>query len=167
MKMLLSTVLALAALTALAAPGLAAAQALDEAQIRAVQDGVAAAINAKDPAAIVKYYSPDIVVFDLPTPRQYVGEKAWKEDWQGVFASAAGAGKLDVQDLVVHVSGDMAYSHAIDHYVTDGPNGAKSELFLRATDVYQKQGGKWVIVHEHLSVPLDMTSGKPDMLSKP
>jgi uncharacterized protein (TIGR02246 family) len=160
-----STILALAALAAFAAPAIA--NASDEADIRAVQDRVAAAINARDPAAIVANYSPDVFVFDLPPPRQYVGEKAWKEDWQGVFAAPAGAGKLDVQDLAISVSGDVAYSHAIDHYVSDGPGGTKVELNLRATDVYRKIGGKWLIVQEHLSVPIDMTTGKPDMLSKP
>jgi uncharacterized protein (TIGR02246 family) len=162
-----STILALAALSLLAAPAIAATPTSDEAEIRAVQDRIAAAINAKDPDAIVKNYAPDVFVFDLPPPRQYVGEKAWRDDWKGVFATAAGAGKLDVQDLVIKVSGDVAYSHAIDHYVSDGPNGTKVELNLRATDVYRKIGGKWLIVQEHLSVPIDMASGKPDMLSKP
>lgn len=159
--------LAAFAAAALAAPAMAFAQSSDEAEIRAVQDRITAAINAKDPDAIVQNYSPDVFVFDLPPPRQYVGEAAWKADWQGVFASAAGAGHMDVQDLAITVSGDVAYSHAIDHYVSDGPNGTKMVLNLRATDVYRKVDGKWLIVQEHLSVPIDMATGKPDMLSQP
>jgi len=27
--------------------------------------------------------------------------------------------------------------------------------------------GKWLIVQEHVSVPVDLVSGKPDMMSKP
>jgi ketosteroid isomerase-like protein len=38
---------------------------------------------------------------------------------------------------------------------------------VRITDVYRKIGGKWLIVLEHVSVPVDLATGKPDMLSKP
>jgi len=38
---------------------------------------------------------------------------------------------------------------------------------VRVTDVYRKTGGRWKIVQEHVSVPVDFATGKPDMLSKP
>jgi len=35
------------------------------------------------------------------------------------------------------------------------------------SDVYRKIHGKWLIVQEHVSVPVDLNTGKPDLLSKP
>lgn len=37
----------------------------------------------------------------------------------------------------------------------------------RVTHVYERINGNWLIVHEHVSVPIDMSTGKPDFQSKP
>ena len=41
------------------------------------------------------------------------------------------------------------------------------DLTVRVTDVYKKIKGKWLIVHEHVSVPVDLDTDKPDLQSKP
>jgi ketosteroid isomerase-like protein len=46
-------------------------------------------------------------------------------------------------------------------------HGKKLDLTLRVTDVYQKMRGRWFVVHEHVSVPVDLDTGKPDLASKP
>jgi len=33
-------------------------------------------------------------------------------------------------------------------------NGEKQPLVLRWTAIFEKQGGRWIIAHEHVSVPL-------------
>jgi len=40
-------------------------------------------------------------------------------------------------------------------------------LTVRVTDVYRKIDGKWLIVHEHVSVPVDIKTGQGDLQSKP
>jgi ketosteroid isomerase-like protein len=35
------------------------------------------------------------------------------------------------------------------------------------SDVFRRIGDKWLIVHEHVSFPVDIDSGKADLLSKP
>jgi ketosteroid isomerase-like protein len=40
-------------------------------------------------------------------------------------------------------------------------------MTARVTDVYRKVAGHWRIVQEHVSVPVDLASGKPDFTSKP
>jgi hypothetical protein len=40
-------------------------------------------------------------------------------------------------------------------------------IVARTTDVYRKMNGKWFIVEEHNSVPVDLETMKPDLLSKP
>ena len=60
----------------------------DEAKIRALENQFAAAVNAKDLDAIMKVYVPDetLLVFDVVPPRQYVGAKAYREDWEDFLA---------------------------------------------------------------------------------
>jgi hypothetical protein len=35
------------------------------------------------------------------------------------------------------------------------------------SDVYRKLHGRWLIVQEHVSVPVDLDAGIPDLMSKP
>ncbi len=46
-------------------------------------------------------------------------------------------------------------------------DGSKTHLVVRFTDVLRKSAGKWLIVQEHVSFPVDPTTGKADMLSTP
>jgi ketosteroid isomerase-like protein len=46
-------------------------------------------------------------------------------------------------------------------------NGQKSDFWLRWTACYRKANGKWLITHEHVSVPVDMESGKALLDLKP
>jgi len=45
--------------------------------------------------------------------------------------------------------------------------GKKLDLTVRVTRVYKKTRGQWLIIHEHVSVPVDLDTGKPDLASKP
>jgi ketosteroid isomerase-like protein len=38
--------------------------------------------------------------------------------------------------------------------------GQEIDIWLRATVGYRKTDGRWLVVHEHVSVPIDMESGK-------
>jgi uncharacterized protein (TIGR02246 family) len=160
---------AVCALASFGAVQRAHAQSKDEQDIRALEDKFAAAFNAKDVDAIMKLYPPgnELFVFDLATPRQYVGWDAYKKDWQSFFAGMSGAIHFDLQDLSVTSDGKIAYGHSIQHGTWTNPDGTPGEITVRVTDVYRKIDGKWLIVQEHLSVPIDMSTGKPDMMSKP
>jgi hypothetical protein len=46
-------------------------------------------------------------------------------------------------------------------------DGSKFNLVARVTDAYRKINGKWLIAHEHVSIPVDLTTGKADPTSKP
>ena len=48
-----------------------------------------------------------------------------------------------------------------------GKDGNPIDMTLRLTDVLREINGKWLIVHEHVSVPVDVATGKADLTSKP
>src|SRR6516165_2956625 len=60
----------------------------DEAKIRTLENQFVAAVNTKDLDAIMKVYVPGqkLLVFDVVPPRQYVGAKAYREDWEDLLA---------------------------------------------------------------------------------
>jgi ketosteroid isomerase-like protein len=145
------------------------ARADDKADIAALEKRVAAGIEAKDADAVMANYIPgdSLIVFDLVPPRQYTGNEAYKKDWAGVFAGCADSPKFELSDLDITSDGKLAFSHSIQHFSCTDPKGNKLDMTMRATDAYRKVKGKWVIVHEHLSAPIDLATGKADLTSKP
>jgi ketosteroid isomerase-like protein len=145
----------------------ASAAIADEAQIRDLESRFAAAVAARDVDAIMKAYSADVFVFDLTPPRQYVGAAAYRDDWRAFVAGFNGPIQFTLSDVVVTAQGDVAYGHSIQHITGVDPKGGKVDMTVRVSDVYRKSGGTWQIVQEHVSVPIDLATGKPDMTSKP
>ena len=141
----------------------------DEAEIKALEARFVKALEAKDADAIMANYVPgdSLLVFDLLPPRQYVGSDAYKKDWQGFLASCQGPLKVEMTDVSVVADGKLGYGHNIQRLRCATANGTAMDITTRVTDGYQKRGGKWLIAHEHISVPVDLATGKPDLSSKP
>src|SRR5579885_3012490 len=141
----------------------------DAAQIKNLEANYAAAIRARDIDRLMSNYvnSPDLVVFDLIPPRQYNGWDAYRKDWQGVLAGCKESPVFEVTDLAIDGDKSYAYGRSIQHLKCPGANGGAMDVTFRVTDVYKKIGGKWFIVHEHISVSVDLETGKPDLSSKP
>jgi uncharacterized protein (TIGR02246 family) len=147
----------------------AGAAAADKAQIEALESQLAAAIAAKDVDKIMQFYSPseDLFVFDIIPPRQYVGAAAWRKDFQDFFATAAaGPTTVEISALDIMTDGKLAFAHYTSHVTSTDKSGKKIEMVIRTTDGLKKIKGKWLIVHEHNSVPVDVATGKADLMSK-
>jgi uncharacterized protein (TIGR02246 family) len=145
------------------------ASSADETAIRALETRFAAAFNAKDIDAIMKVYVPDnsLLVFDVVPRRQFAGAKAYRKDWEEFLAQFKGSPKIEIADLRVVADGTLAYSHSIQHVGGTDTKGQPTDITVRVTDVYRKIKGNWLIVHEHVSVPVDLETGKPDLASRP
>ena len=141
----------------------------DQAQIAALEKGFAAAVGAKNVSKVMSYYAHDgLFVFDVAPPRQHVGWADYRKDWQDFLGTElTGPLTFTLADLAVTVVGPVAWSHSIQDMRYAGKDGAKKQFTVRVTDVYRKTAGKWLIVQEHVSVPVDPDTGKADLLSKP
>jgi uncharacterized protein (TIGR02246 family) len=151
------------------APAAGRARSADEAKIEALEARFASAFNAKDVDAIMNVYVPDdrLLVFDVVPPRQYRGAKAYRKDWEDFFAHFSGPLKFEISDVGIVASGNVAFSHSIQHVSGTSAKGEPIDLTVRVTDGYRKINGNWLIVLEHVSVPVDLDTGRPDLLSKP
>jgi uncharacterized protein (TIGR02246 family) len=145
------------------------ARADSRAEIKALEDRFVAAFKAKDLDAMMKVYVPDqtLFVFDVIPPRQYVGAAAYRKDWQGFLNDFDGPITIEMTDLDVAADHNLGYGHSIQRVAGTDKKGKKIDLTVRVTDVYKKIRGQWLIVHEHVSVPVDLDTGKPDLSSKP
>jgi len=150
-------------------PTVACAQASDEAQIRVLEDSFAAGVRAKDLDAIMKVYVPDqtLFVFDVVPPRQYVGAAAYRKDWEEFLNDLDGPVKFEITELAVVADGNLGYSHSIQHVSGKNKKGEVLDLTVRVTDAYRKIDGHWLVTMEHVSVPVNLDTGQPDLQSKP
>ncbi|MGB8909467.1 MAG: nuclear transport factor 2 family protein [Candidatus Cybelea sp.] len=167
-RTLLFLTLAVAVAAGSAVAPRASAASDDNAQINALYQSFATAFRHKDVDAIMALYprGQTLFVFDAGPPRQHVGWDDYRKDWVGFFGSMKGSPTFSIGDLGVTISGDVAYTHSIQR-VTATVGKKTMTANVRVTDVLRKMDGKWLIVQEHVSVPVDFNTLKPDLLSKP
>jgi ketosteroid isomerase-like protein len=145
---------------------MAAASQSDKAQIMALEKKYNDGFNAKNVDEIMSCYGDDLFVFDVVPPREYPSWEAYKKDWDGLFAAFPGLLTNTISEQTITVVGPVAYGHNIQSGTFTRKDGSKVTIVDRTTDIYRKIKGKWLIVEEHNSVPVDLDTMKPDLSSK-
>jgi ketosteroid isomerase-like protein len=143
--------------------------AADDSDINASVQRLVTAVNARDVNGIMAYYAPDesLLVFDATLPRQYVGATAFRKDWEGFLAGFPSTIHAELSDWKSEADQNLAYGHGIFHVTGPDKDGKPIDMTVRITDVFKRMNGKWLAVHEHVSWPVDIATGKADMMSKP
>lgn len=111
-------------------------------------------LNAENPA---KYYArdADLIFYDI-APMKYNGWAEYKAGVMKAFFDNITSGKLtpNLDDLKVTRRGNVAWTTLTFHLSGLLKAGGSMELDARHTAIWEKRGGHWLIVHEHISVPL-------------
>ena len=139
---------------------MATLHAIDEADIRQRIDNLVAAIRMMDIERVMSIYAPDIVSFDIEPPLQHVGAEAKRRNWLNVFSAYQRPLAYEIRDLTVSVGNDVAFGHAFIRISGTLKNGNATDRWLRSTVCFRKIDGNWLIVHDQISAPLDLASGK-------
>lgn len=142
-------------------------QASQESAIRQLIDDWATAIHSGDIERIMACYAPDVVAFDLPPPLQFVGAEAYRKDWESYLPAMNPSMKFEMRDLRIAAGADLAFAHYLSHFSGSEADGKPVDVWMRVTDCYRKVGARWLIAHEHMSVPIDMQDNKPLFDLKP
>ena len=145
----------------------ATSEALDEAQIRALIDGRANAVRARDVKGAISSLAPDILSFDVVNPLQRVGSDASAKRAEEWFSSFEGPIGYEIRNLSITAGNDVAFSHGLSHVSATRADGEQLDMWWRTTVCFRKADGKWMVTHEHNSVPFDVQSGKASLDLKP
>jgi ketosteroid isomerase-like protein len=143
------------------------AHAAAEAEIRALLKARSEAVKSKSVDALVAHHAPSVLAYDLIEPLQYVGLEALRSRAQQWFDGFDSAMTYEVRDLKVTADDEVAFCHGLHHVSGTAKDGKKIDMFWRATQCLRCIGGKWMIVHEHSSIPFDMQTGKVSFDLKP
>jgi uncharacterized protein (TIGR02246 family) len=125
----------------------------DNAQIRESMDSLGQALRAKDINALMAHYAPEIVTFDVRPPLQIQGADAYRKNFEAWFASVEGPIDYEIRDVRITMSDDVAFSHYLVHVEATRTTGEKADYWVRVTSGFQKQNGRWMVTHEHVSLP--------------
>lgn len=146
---------------ALFAPPTIATARNDEGAIRAVIETRARAIRRKDADAVIACNAPGMLSFGLIAPlrqREPAGMRQALKDWFAAFCGPLGC---EVRKLGISTDTDTASAHFLHHFSGINAGGAPIDLYVRVTMGLRRIGGRWLIIHEHLSDPLGPDDGTP------
>jgi ketosteroid isomerase-like protein len=121
------------------------------------------AMGNKDIDRLMSLYSPDIVYFDLVPPLRYTGSDALRSRFSEWFDRWEGAIGQEISDLHVSASGDVAAAHMLIRASGTLKSGRAVGYWVRVTNCCRRSDHRWLITHEHVSLPVDIQSGSAVM----
>jgi len=141
----------------------------NEAEIRALYGRWAKAFEAYDIDGIMSVYAPGdaVIAYDVVPPLQYKGADAYRKNYLEFLGQYDDPIHVEHRDMRIFSSDDVGFIHALERFTGRLKNGQQSDLWLRATSGVLKTNGKWLIVHDHISVPIDFDNGKALLDLKP
>lgn len=139
----------------------------DEAQIRQQINNFVKAFCTKDLKLMMSLFSSDVVSFDIIPPLQYVGSDVYAKVWEETFALFQGPIDIEIRDLKITSDEHVAFSYCFLQLSATMKSGNKIDYWERLTCCFKKIDNKWLIVHEHVSLPADLKNGKAVMNLKP
>ncbi len=136
-------------------------------EIRKLVDAFAAAVRAKNVDALMSSFAPDVLTFDVVGPLQSIGTDAALKRSEEWFSSFEGPIGYQIRDITVTGADDIAFCHSLNQVSAMRKDGQKLEMWWRATLCFRRIDGKWLITHQHNSVPFDAESGRAAIDLKP
>jgi ketosteroid isomerase-like protein len=127
----------------------------DETLIRDLIEAWAAAVRRKDVAGILRNRSANVLMFDVPPPLKLQGIDAYCHSWDMFFSWSREPVTFDVTEMHVTVGSDVAFAAALMRCAGVEPGGDTIEMDFRLTVGLQKIDEKWVVTHEHHSIPAE------------
>ena len=139
------------------------------AEIKSLFDHWKAAFQAKDIDGVMQTYAPgaQLVSYDIVPPLQFKGADAYRKDYTEFFAQFEGPVRVDLPDMHIEAGADVAIVYGLERLTGKLTNGTPVDMWMRYTEGLKRIDGRWFVVHEHISVPVDLATGKARLDLKP
>jgi ketosteroid isomerase-like protein len=131
-------------------------------EVSRVLESYRSAVFAKDSAAFMRLYDPNVRVFDAWGVWSYEGQAAWHTAVEGWFTSLATERvRVDFEEVKVSGGSELASLSAMVTYAGVSAEGkALRTMTNRITWVLRTTGHVLRIVHEHTSAPIGFADSK-------
>ena len=124
-----------------------------DSELMTLLDSRVAACREKDIDRLMALYAPDIVYYDVVTPLQFTGSDDVRRNFRRWFDEYEGEIGLETHELSIATSGDVAFAHMLHLDSGTRNNGVDGAVWVRSTVCCQRSGDRWLITHEHISMP--------------
>jgi uncharacterized protein (TIGR02246 family) len=131
-----------------------------EQELRELVEERVAAVRAKNPVPLADRQHPNVVQFNAVPPLRSRGRDAVADQTQAWFDSYASDIGYEVQELQVTADADLGFCSFLYHVSGTLVGGDEVDMWVRATLCCRRTDGRWLITHDHESVPFDPASGQ-------
>ncbi|MGV9291460.1 YybH family protein [Streptomyces sp. NPDC003719] len=127
-----------------------------EAGIRALLEERVEACRTKDIDRLMSLYSDDVVYYDVVPPLHFTGHEAVRRNFLRWFDGYEGPIGLETHEpAVASGDGDLAFAHMLHLDSGTRRDGTVMSVWVRSSLGLARSDGRWLITHEHISVPID------------
>lgn len=120
--------------------------------IKAIIDAWVKSVQDRDIEGIIANHSDNIVLYDVPTPFQSVGIDAYRRAWEQSFFKGTEKGIYKILELTIEASEEVAFCFGTVQ-CSWANDGKFEDLKFRLTVGLKKINKRWIITHEHHSIP--------------
>lgn len=131
----------------------------DEHEVREVINGWIRAFRDRDVDASMALHAPGIVSYDIVPPLRFTGRDDYRVAWDSMFELFDGPIEIEIKDLRITVGDGLAFGHGLNRFRGRPKGGGHSDYWFRWTACFEKIAGRWLIVHDHASLPTDFATG--------
>src|SRR5690242_2032129 len=126
-------------------------------EIREVIEAKAALLQKGDAKAVLAFYASSYVEYSLAPPLRQPGDGRNPAALQAWIATFEAPPRREVTQLEITTDGDVALTTSLD-CLTAVPRGTSESfsLWFRVTHGLRRIDGRWLVTHEHESVPFEM-----------
>ena len=129
--------------------------------IRELIEAHAAAVRAKDAERALAWLAERVTAYELQPPLEYRDGAArdpselarWFDTWDGPV-------EVEIPDPIIAVEGDLAFAYGLCRMRGKKKGGVEKggqvDLWFRSTLCFEREHGRWKVVHQHDSVPFRM-----------
>jgi len=121
----------------------------DKAHLQKIWDGWA----TLDPTNVAQFYASGRHTFFDIAPLKYSSWDEYQKNVRNVLADYKSAKFMVSDDAELHPAGKYVWGTATVNEEMTHKDGKVDSGTFRWTMIFELQGGKWLIVHEHVSIP--------------
>ena len=130
-----------------------------QSEVRAFLESWSEAARVKDIERLMALYAADIIYFDVVPPLQFTGAAAVRENFLRWFDAYKSSIAMDIRSSSVLADGDTAVAFMLIRAGGTLKDGREVGYWVRATVCCQRSDHRWLITHEHISLPVDVRTG--------
>lgn len=136
----------------------------EEMQIRQQRELWREAVESGDVDKVMSFYvrGDEYIGFDIMPPIHFVGWEACKANWKHFFSLFDGNPTFEFRNMKITCSGDLAVVHGFTR-VKGVMHGNAIDTWARETNCLRKVDGEWLLIHDHVSFPVDLSTGRGAM----